>query len=88
MLPRVIEIDDLNCAREVQVGAVAQNDFLYRVASAALTGLQIDSFAKLFGGLDHSGVSGGIRIADGEALFVALGWVNTHPSLTSHVWAG
>ena len=95
VLAGVIEIDDLNRAREMQIGkipdpfgAVADDDFLYRAAPAALIGFQVDSFAKLFGGLDGSGVGGGIRIADGEALLVVLVWVNTHPSLTSRVWAG
>ncbi len=38
----------------------------------ALKGFEIDSLAKILGGLDGSGVSRGIRIADWEALLVKL----------------
>src|SRR5271165_2568618 len=80
MLARMIEIDYLNCARKMQTGkipdpfgAVAQHDFLCRATCPALTGFEVDSFTKLLGGLDSAGVSGGVRIANGEALFVELG---------------
>ena len=56
VLAGVIEIDDLHRAREMQLGqipdpfgAVAQDDFLFRAAPAALPGFQVDPFAKLFG---------------------------------------
>ena len=48
----------------------------------------IDSLAKLFGGLDGAGVGGGIGIADRVALLSHVVCVNTHPNLTSRVWAG
>src|SRR6266849_9846698 len=54
-------------------GPIAHDDLLSRAAPAALPGFQVDAFAKLFGGLDGAGVGGGIRIADGVALFVPGG---------------
>ena len=80
VLARMIQIDDLNRARKMQVGkipdpfgAVADDDFLFRATPAALLGLQVDSFAKLIGVLDGASVGGGIGIADGVALLVPRG---------------
>jgi len=80
VLAGVIEIDDLKRARKMQVGkipdpfgAVADDNFLLRATPAALMGLQVDSFAKLFGVLDGASVGGGIGIADGVARFVPRG---------------
>ena len=96
VLARVIEIDDLNRAGKMLVGqipdpfgSVAHDDFLFRAAPAAVPGFQIDALAKLLGGLDGAGVGGRIRIANRRkpSLSQAV-CVNTHPSLTSRVWAG
>jgi hypothetical protein len=42
--------------------------------NTALTGFEINSLAKILGGLDGSGVGRRIRSADGEALLVKLGF--------------
>src|SRR4051794_38717768 len=54
-------------------GPVTQDDLLFCAAPAALPGLHVEPLAKLFGGLDGTGVGGGIGIADGEALLVPGG---------------
>src|SRR5712691_6504675 len=77
VLASVIEIDNQNRAREVLPGqipdpfrAIAHYDFLFRAAPATLPGFQIDALAKLFGGFDGAGVSGGIRVPDGITFLV------------------
>ena len=54
------------------VNAVAHHDFLFLPAPVAVPGFQIDPFAKLFGVLDGTGVSGGTWIAKGESLLIPL----------------
>ncbi len=74
MLAGVIEIDDLQGAGKVLIGqvpdpfgAVADDDLLLpRGSSRGFPGFQIDAFAKVFGGLNGSGmevVESGSRMA-------------------------
>src|SRR6266481_2964085 len=77
MLAGVVEIDNLNRARKVQVdkipnpfGAVANHNLLECAAPATSPSFRIDSPAKLFRTLDGSGVGGGIGIADWIALLI------------------
>src|SRR5450756_152621 len=83
VFPGVIEIDDLNGAREVlagnipdPIGAVAQDHFLLRSTPAAFPGFGVDARAEPFRGFDGSGIGGGVIIADGTALFVDGGPVS------------
>jgi hypothetical protein len=60
-LAGVIEMHNLNRAREVQVGlipapfsAIGYHDFLFGTAPAALPSFKLDSLAQLFGGLERN----------------------------------
>src|SRR5260370_22324721 len=79
MLAGVVEIDNLNRARKVQVdkipnpfGAVAHHDLLECAAPATSPSFRINSPAKLFRTLDGSRIRGGIGIADWIALPIPL----------------
>src|SRR5947209_3129249 len=79
MLAGVVEIDNLNRARKVQVdkipnpfGAVANHDLLECATPATSPSFRIDSPAELFRALDGSGICGGIGIADCIAFLVPL----------------
>ena len=80
MLPRVVEIDDLNRARKIWLGQVpnpfgtiTDDDLLLRAAPTALPGFQLDALAKLFGGLADAGVGGGVQFTLGFAQFGSRG---------------
>src|ERR1017187_5390558 len=80
VLASMIQIDDLNCARKMlgdevpdPFGAIADSDFLFRPLPPAVPGFPVDAFAKLFGVPDRARIRGGIRIADGVALWVPRG---------------
>ena len=80
VLPRMVEIDDLNRAGEVLVGQVpdpegtiAKDDLLLRSAPAAAPGLGVEAQTKLLGPFDGGGVGGGILVAERPALVVGRG---------------
>src|SRR5215472_15669390 len=80
MLARVVEIDDLNGTRIVQLGnipdplgTVAHNYLQQRAAPSASGSFGIHSSAKFFCRFDRSRVRGGIRVADGIALLIPGG---------------
>ena len=80
VLASMIQVDDLNRARKMQIGkipdpfgAIADDDFLVGAVPTAIPGFQVGALAKLFGSLDGAGVGGRSRIADGLALFVPRG---------------
>src|SRR5215813_5367655 len=80
MLTSMIKIDDLNSAGKVlrgeipdPLGSIADDDLLPGSAPASFPSLEVQSSAKLLSGLDGSGVSGGVRIANGVAILVPTG---------------
>ena len=76
----MVKIDNLHRTGKVlfgkipdPFGPVTHDDLLFRAAPASLPSFQVESLAKLFGGLDCAGVSGRIRIANRAALGVPRG---------------
>ncbi len=91
----MIEIDDLDGAREVLIGkvpdplgSVAYDDFLCRAAPATVPGFQIDALTKLLGRLDGSRIGSRIRIANRVAFFIPgrLGEDASHFDLPRMSW--
>jgi hypothetical protein len=80
MLTRVIEIDDLQGARKMQIrqipdpfGSVAHDNLPLRAAPATVPGFAVDAFSKFFGRLDGSSVGSRIRITNRVAFLVPRG---------------
>jgi hypothetical protein len=76
----VIEINDLDGAREVLVGevpepngAIAEDGSVVGPTPAAPSGFRVETSAELFGGFDGAGVGGGGLVAHGLALLVSGG---------------
>ena len=77
MLPRMIQIDDLNGTGKVLVcqipdpdGPVSNDHFGSGPLPTSAPSLRIEAEAELFGGFDGSYIGGGIRFADGPAFLV------------------
>src|SRR5882672_1892014 len=79
MLAGVVEIDNLNRARKIQVdkipnpfGTIAHHDLLECTTPTTSPSFRIDSPAKLFRTLNSSDVGGGIGIADCITFLIPL----------------
>src|SRR6516162_9572693 len=79
VLTSVVEIDDLNSIWKVfgdqipyPFGIIADDYFLFCPAPTPFPGFSIDSFAKLLGCLDGSGVGGGSLITNRTTFFVDM----------------
>ena len=90
----VVEVDDLGGGGEQLIGevpdphgAVAEDDELADVLSAAAAGFGVRELGEPGGGFEGGQVAGGARVADRAAVVVGLAWVNRQASLTSRVWA-
>src|SRR5207244_5349709 len=77
MLPRMVEIYNLNSAGEVLVGdvpnpesAIAKNDFRFRPVPASIPGFPINAPSELLGRFDRSCIGGGGVIAYGPAFVI------------------
>src|SRR5665213_2246209 len=73
----MIEIDDLHGSRKMLIGeipdpdsAVADDDFGRAPFPASAPGFGIDAVTELVGSFDSAHIGGGIRVADGPAIFV------------------
>src|SRR5258708_4519761 len=80
MLARMIEIDDLNRAREVPIGdipdplgSVTDHHFLLRPAPAAFPGFSVDAGAERLGGFNCADISGGGFVPRWPALRIGPG---------------
>src|SRR5450755_242730 len=78
------QINDLDRTAKIRLGKIpdpfgpiAHDNLLCGATPAPVPGFPVDAFAELFGGLDGTGVSGGVRIADRVAFVVP-------PSLGEH----
>src|ERR1700687_5766391 len=80
MLPGMIEIDDLNGSRKVNIGEVPNPDGAIGDHNpescpfpTSTPSFRINAKPELLGGFDRASVGGGVCIADGSALVVDCG---------------
>src|ERR1035438_6685709 len=77
MLPRMKEIDDLNCAWKMLIGdvpdprsAIADDDFGCGPFPASAESFCVNAVAEFVGVFDSTGKAGGIRIANGPPFLI------------------
>src|SRR5712671_2686068 len=77
MLPRMVEIDNLNSAGEMLLGevpnpgsAIAENDFRFRSVPASIAGFPINAAPKWLRRFDRCGVGGGALVSYGPAVVI------------------